>query len=141
MTARLSFRLLSVVALLAVGAQAAAAQVSEPANVATPASIRWVESPTGEYHLQLAVPYRTNKVTLTISDSAGALAANFQPVGDRGAHPMTVRMQGDDMILQAYTDRGLFQIVLQREYDRIKGNWSLGAAKGAVQGRVEVASR
>jgi hypothetical protein len=136
MTATTAFRLVSVAALLTLSAQSAAAQVSEPSNIASPASLRWVERPTGEYYLELAVPNRINKVSLTISDSAGALAANFQPVGDRGAHPMTVRMQGTDMILEAYTPRGLFEIVLARSDDRINGRWSLGAAKGLVQGRV-----
>lgn len=127
-------RILSVALSLAVGATAASAQVASYAD--SPASIRWVERPTGEYHLELRVPTRTNKVNLTISDSAGALAANFQPVGDRGAHPMTVRMQGSDMILQAYTPRGLFEMVLARQDDLITGSWSLGLAKGLVQGRV-----
>ena len=127
-------RILSVALSLAVGATAASAQAASYAD--SLASIRWVERPTGEYVLQLRVPSRTNKVNLTISDSAGALAANFQPVGDRGAHPMTVRMQGSDMILQAYTPRGLFEIVLARQDDLITGSWSLGAAKGLVQGRV-----
>ena len=136
MTGTTAFRLLSVAALLSLSARAASAQVSELSNTASAASLRWVERPTGEYYLELAVPNRTNKVSLTISDSAGALAANFQPAGDRGAHPMTVRMQGTDMILQAYTPRGLFEIVLQRDDDKINGQWTLGAAKGLVQGRV-----
>ena len=140
MTVRVSFRLLSVAALLAVTAQAAAAQIGEPSNIASSGSIQWVESPTGEYHLELAVPYRTNKVNLTISDSSGALAANFQPAGDRG-HPLTVFMEGNDMILQADTPRGLFQIVLRRQYDRVNGTWTLGAAKGSVTGRVAQAVR
>jgi hypothetical protein len=135
MTARTTLRLLSVAALLALGARTAAAQ-SGTANIASPASASWDERPTGQYVLELAVPHRTNKVNLTISDSAGGLAAAFQPVGDSKAHAMTVRMQGTDMILEAYSPRGLFEIVLERQADRLSGRWSLGEAKGIVQGRV-----
>ena len=134
MRVTIPFRILSLAALLAVGATTASAQTVSYAN--SPASVRWVERPTGEYRLEFRVPYQTNKVNLTISDSSGALAANFQPVGDKGAHPMTVRMQGSDMILQAYTQRGVFEVVLARQDDLITGRWSLGAANGLVQGRV-----
>jgi hypothetical protein len=87
--------------------------------------------------LELEVPNRTNKVNLTISDSAGALAAVFWPVGDYRGHAMTVRVQDADMILEAYTPRGLFEIVLVRQAGLIAGHWSLGEAKGVVQGHVE----
>ena len=137
MTARISLRLLSVAALLTVGAQAAAAQNGASSNIASPASAGWNARPTGKYLLELEVPNRTNKVNLTISDSAGALAAVFWPVGDTKGHAMTVRMQDTDMILEAYTPRGLFEIVLVRQAGLIAGHWSLGEAKGVVQAQVE----
>ena len=137
MSAITSLRLLSVAALLTVGAQAAAAQSATSSDIASPASTGWGDSPTGKYVLELAAPNRTNRVNLTISDSAGGLAAAFQPLGDRAAHEMTVRVQDTDMLLLADTPRGLFQIVLVRQGDRITGHWKLGEAKGAVRGRVE----
>ena len=137
MSAITSLRLLSVAALLTVGAQAAAAQSATSSNIASPASAGWGDSPTGKYVLELAAPNRTNRVNLTISDSAGGLAAAFQPIGDRDAHEMTVRLQGTDMILLADTPSGMFEIVLARQADRISGRWYLGDAKGTVRGRVE----
>lgn len=139
MSAQTSLRLLSVAALLTLGAQPAAAQSATSSNIASPASPGWGGSPTGTYRLELAAPNRTNRVNLTISDSAGGLAAAFQPVGDRKAHEMTVRLQDTDMLLLADTPSGLFQIVLFRQGDRITGHWKLGEAKGAVRGRVEEA--
>ena len=137
MSARTSLRLLSVAALLTVGAQAAAAQSDASSSIASPASAGWSNRPTGKYVLELAVPHRTNKVNLTISDSAGgALAAAFQPAGDYKSHAMTVRVQDANMILEAYTPRGLFEIVLVRQDDLIAGHWSLGENKGVVEGRV-----
>ena len=137
MSARTSLRLVSVAALLTVGAQAAAAQNAASSDIASPASTGWGDSPTGKYVLELAAPNRTNRVNLTISDSAGGLAAAFQPIGDRHAHEMTVRLQGADMVLLADTPSGMFQIVLARQADRITGHWKLGGATGAVRGRVE----
>jgi hypothetical protein len=137
MTARISLGLLSVAALLTVGAQAAAAQSDASSNIASPASAGWNARPTGKYLLELEVPNRTNKVNLTISDSAGALAAVFWPAGDYRGHAMTVRVHDADMILEAYTPRGLFEIVLVRQGDLIAGHWSLAEAKGLVEGRVE----
>lgn len=136
MTARLSLRVLSVAALLTVGATAAAAQSAASSSNASAAVDRWDANPTGKYALELAVPHQINKVNLIVSDSAGGLAAVFHPVGDRVGHPMTVRVQDNDMILQAFTPRGLFEIVLERQADAIKGRWTLGEAKGVVQGRV-----
>jgi hypothetical protein len=46
-------------------------------------------------------------------------------------------VQDADMILEAYTPRGLFEIVLVRQGDLIAGHWSLAEAKGLVEGRVE----
>jgi hypothetical protein len=137
MSATTSLRLFSVAALLAAGAQTAAAQSATSFNIASSSSPGWGASPTGTYLLELAAPNRTNRVNLTISDSAGGLAAAFQPAGDRKAHEMTVRVQDSDMLLLADTPRGLFQIVLVRQGDRITGHWKLGDAKGAVRGRVE----
>jgi hypothetical protein len=138
MTARISLRLLSVAALLTVGAQAAAAQSVTSSNIASPASAGWGDRPTGKFLLELEVPHRTNKVNLTVSDSAGgALAAVFWPAGDYKGHSMTVRVQDTKMILEAYTPRGLFEIVLVRQADLIAGHWSLGEAKGVVQGWVD----
>ena len=138
MTAGISLRLLSVAALLTVAAQAAAAQSDASSSIASPASAGWSDRPTGKYVLELAVPNRTNKVNLTVSDSAGgALSAVFWPAGDYKGHAMTVRVQGIDMILEAYTPRGLFEIVLVRQGSLIAGHWSLGDAKGVVEGRVE----
>ena len=137
MSAITSLRLVSVAALLTVGAQAAAAQNATSSNIASPASAGWGDSPAGKYLLELEAPNRTNRVNLTISDSAGGLAASFQPIGDRKAHEMTVHLQGADIVLLADTPRGMFSIVLTRQADRITGHWSLGDAKGAVRGRVE----
>lgn len=138
MTAKVSLRLLSVAALLAVGAQAAAAQSDASFSIASPASAGWNDRPTGKYLLELEVPQRTNKVNLTISDSTGgALSAVFWPVGDSRGHAMTVRVQDSRMILEAYTPSGLFEIVLVRQGDLIAGQWTLGDAKGVVQGQVE----
>ena len=137
MSAITSLRLFSVATLLTVGAQPAAAQNATSSDIASPTSAGWGDSPTGKYLLELAAPNRTNRVNLTISDSAGGLAAAFQPIGDRHAHEMTVRLQGADMILLADTPSGMFQIVLARQADRITGHWKLGEAKGAVRGRVE----
>lgn len=137
MTARLLLRTLSMTALLGAAAQVAAAQIAAPSNIASPAFTRWDARPLGKYSLELTVPHQINKVNLTISDSVGALAAEFRPVGDRKGHAMMVRVQGSDMILEAYTPRGLFSIVLERQADQLSGHWTLGGAKGAVQGRVE----
>jgi hypothetical protein len=137
MSAITSLRLLSVATLLTLGAQPAAAQSATSSNFPSPAFTGWGDSPTGKYVLELAAPNRTNRVNLTISDSAGGLAAAFQPIGDRRAHEMTVRLQGADMILLADTPSGMFQIVLARQADRITGHWYLGDAKGAVRGRVD----
>ena len=136
MTARISLRLLSVAALLAVGATTASAQSTVAATIVSPASAGWAANPTGTFVLELAVPHRTNEIKLTVSDSAGGLAATIQPAGDRKAYPMTVRLQDSDMILQAYTPRGLFEIVLARQENLIAGHWSLGENKGVVQAQV-----
>ena len=51
MLAKISLRLLSVAALLTVGAQAAAAQSDASSNIASPASAGWSNRPTGKYLL------------------------------------------------------------------------------------------
>ena len=136
MTARISTRLLTIAALLAVGTTTAAAQNTEAASIASPASAGWTARLTGTYVMELAVPHRTNEVRLTVSDSAGGLAAAIQPAGDYRKYPMTVRLLDNDMILQAYTPRGLFEIVLARQENLIAGHWSLGENKGVVQAHV-----
>jgi hypothetical protein len=137
MTAGISLRLLSVAALLAVGATTASAQNSVAATIVSPASAGWAANPTGTFVLELAAAHRTNEDKLTVSDSAGGLAATIQPAGDRKASPMTVRVPDSDMILQAYTPRGLFEIVLARQDNLIAGHWSLGENKGVVQAHVD----
>ncbi len=79
--------------------------------------------------------------TITVSDSAGQLVANYKLANVTDAGAMSVEVMGNDIILQGETPRGLLTLVLYRQNaadvpSDFVGYWSLGTEEhGDLRGR------
>ncbi|MDB4890727.1 MAG: hypothetical protein JWL61_2582 [Gemmatimonadetes bacterium] len=79
--------------------------------------------------------------TITVSDSAGQLVANFKLPNESNPGVMSVEVMGNDIILQGETPRGLLTLVLYRQNaadvpSTFVGYWSLGdEERGELRGR------
>jgi hypothetical protein len=79
--------------------------------------------------------------TITVSDSAGQLVANFKLPNVSQPGAMSVEVMGNDIILQGETPRGLLTLVLYRQNSgdvpsSFVGYWSLGNEEhGELRGR------
>lgn len=119
-------------AILAAGARSLGAQ-GAPSAVT-----HWSQHPTGKYRLQLALPDHVMDADLTIADSAGTPVANLWPVGDHDGHSLAVVVKDTTLVLSAATPRGPFEMVLQRQGDKLTGHYSMGVQEaGEVQGQVK----
>ena len=129
--------LLAGAALLATAARPVNAQGAASSAAPVPTVRQWSQHPSGKYRLQLALPDRMMDADLTIADSAGTPTAIFWPVGDNDGHALAVSVKDTSLVLTASTPRGPFELVLQRQGNRLNGHFSMGTQEaGAVQGRV-----
>lgn len=130
----------SFVALAALAMPAAAQSTAAPAapSASAPATEAWSAKPIGKYTLTMVRPDGQNMpVSVTVSDSAGALSALFWPVGDNDGHTMSVEVKGTDLVLNGQTPGGPLVITLQKHEHAVKGTWSFRGEVGAVTGTID----
>ena len=78
---------------------------------------------------------------VTVTDSAGQLAASFRLPGARVARPMEISVIESDLVLQGQTPTGVLTLRLYRQYDGdaatrpVTGRWWLAGEEGVLRGR------
>lgn len=77
---------------------------------------------------------------VTVGDSAGTLVASYRLRAGGAQRPMNVAVADSDILLQAYTQRGMLTIVLFQQNDPdaalpLIGLWSLGTRQGDLRAR------
>jgi hypothetical protein len=127
-------------------AVAAACSVASFAALAAPAAAQSTPSAArtvATYHVSTRNHDRTMPSTVVLADSAGQLVADYYLAADSTAHRMGVIMYGEDLVLVGETKRGVLEMVLQNQLDRVKrgefaGRWSRGEQEsGLLRGRVK----
>jgi hypothetical protein len=102
--------------------------------------VRTAARPVATYHLaagrDAGLPAR-----VTVSDSAGALVASYQPAAGGAARALAVAVLDTDLVLQGETPTGLLTLVLDGQAvapaGRVTGRWALGDRGGPLRGRVK----
>ncbi|NUO65657.1 MAG: hypothetical protein HOQ12_13370 [Gemmatimonadaceae bacterium] len=113
---------------------AAAAAASAPA---TP----WSAKAAGTYDITVSGTdgdgTHSESATLVIgTDSSGALTAKVVEGPHDDEHPMTVEVNGDDLVMKSQTNNGVMTITIRRRGDALDGHWEIGMQQGTLTGKL-----
>jgi hypothetical protein len=135
------------IALPSLAAALVAAAVARPASAqaAAQSDVRRAEVAVAAARPVAIYQMRASRAELpaevTVADSAGDIVASYRVRGDDAPRPMTISVDGSDLVLRAETRSGPLTLVLDRQNGDggrvVTGRWRLGHDGGPLRGRVQ----